>query len=134
MQFSLLTDWADAPQEHTPDDADLLAAAKEGIDRLNDRYGPGPEKSIRFFIFHRKRLWNAQEGVWMGWERKRGKLHELNRLLRGDIRTSFLLDFLNHAQEENVVIEILRPDAPVVFKLEKKDNYLHIIMPVRIQE
>src|SRR4029077_4176602 len=33
---------------------------------------------------------NAQEGVWMGWERKRGKLHELNRLLRGDIRTSFL--------------------------------------------
>lgn len=46
----------------------------------------------------------------------------------------FLLDFLNHAQEENVIIEILRSDAPVVFKLEKKDNYLHIIMPVRIQE
>jgi cyclic beta-1,2-glucan synthetase len=35
-------------------------------------------------------LWNDREGVWMGWERKRGKLHELNRWLRGDAATSFL--------------------------------------------
>ena len=27
---------------------------------------------------------------WMGWERKRGKLHELNLLLRGDTDTTFL--------------------------------------------
>jgi len=90
LQFALLTDWTDAPQEHTPDDEALLAAARDGISKLNDRYGPGPEKSVRFFLFHRRRLWNAQEGVWMGWERKRGKLHELNNLLRGDIHTNFL--------------------------------------------
>ena len=44
----------------------------------------------RFFVFHRKRLWNPGEGKWMGWERKRGKLHEFNRLLRGATDTSFL--------------------------------------------
>jgi cyclic beta-1,2-glucan synthetase len=40
-------------------------------------------------LLHRKRLWNQSEGKWIGWERKRGKLHELNRLLRGDKNTSF---------------------------------------------
>jgi cyclic beta-1,2-glucan synthetase len=42
-----------------------------------------------FYFLNRKRLWNQSEGRWMGWERKRGKLHELNRLLRGDKGTSF---------------------------------------------
>src|SRR4029077_19736732 len=40
--------------------------------------------------FHRKRVWNELEGKWMGWERKRGKLHELNQLLRGSTTTSFI--------------------------------------------
>src|SRR5262249_44410385 len=44
----------------------------------------------RFFLFHRRRQWNAHEGAWMGWERKRGKLNELNRLLRGATDTSFI--------------------------------------------
>ncbi|MGH8557805.1 MAG: hypothetical protein ACRESZ_10165 [Methylococcales bacterium] len=46
--------------------------------------------SYRFFLFHRKRLWNPSERKWMGWERKRGKLHEFNRLRRGATDTSFL--------------------------------------------
>ncbi len=46
----------------------------------------------------------------------------------------YLLDLLNHIEEKNVNIEILRPDAPVAFKLAKNPNFLHIIMPVRIQE
>jgi DNA polymerase-3 subunit beta len=46
----------------------------------------------------------------------------------------FLLEFLNTANEDSIIIELLRPDAPVVLKMAKKKNYLHIIMPVRIQE
>ena len=51
---------------------------------LNRRYASdGPDL---FFLFHRRRLWNPSQGCWMGWERKRGKLSEFNRLLRGDRR------------------------------------------------
>jgi len=90
VQFALLTDWTDAAQERTPADDVLLDSAVEGIHRLNLRYGPGPGNSIRFLIFHRRRIWDAQEGVWMGWERKRGKLRELNQLLRGAANTTFI--------------------------------------------
>lgn len=81
LHFGLLTDWADAPSEHLPEDAALVRLAREGIERLNEKYG-----AIRrdiFYLFHRRRLWNAQEGIWMGYERKRGKLGDLNALLRG---------------------------------------------------
>ncbi len=88
--FALLADWTDSPTEHRSDDEALVDAALRGIDRLNNRHGPGPERKTRFHLFHRRRLWNDREGVWMGWERKRGKLHELNRWLRGDAATSFL--------------------------------------------
>lgn len=46
----------------------------------------------------------------------------------------FLLEFLNTINEDKVIIELLRPDAPVVLKTQKQKDYLHIIMPVRIQE
>ena len=46
--------------------------------------------SPRFYLLHRRRLYNPAQGCWMGWERKRGKLHELNLLLRGDGDTTFL--------------------------------------------
>ena len=65
----------------------LLGAAAEAIARLNRRYGPGPGGD-RFLLLHRRRVFNAGEGKWMGWERKRGKLHELNRLLRGATDTT----------------------------------------------
>jgi cyclic beta-1,2-glucan synthetase len=87
--FALLSDWADAPSERVEGDEALLADAVEGIARLNRRYGPAPAGD-RFLLLHRKRLWNAAQGVWMGWERKRGKLHELNRLLRGATDTSYV--------------------------------------------
>ncbi len=62
----------------------FLDSARAGIRELNDRYARnGPPL---FLLLHRKRLWNAAQGKWMGWERKRGKLHELNRLLRGATR------------------------------------------------
>ena len=87
VYFALVTDWADAKQEETADDLDLLEYAQKGIADLNQHYrGDGQPL---FFILHRHRLYNASEGCYMGWERKRGKLHELNLLLRGDQDTSF---------------------------------------------
>lgn len=84
IYFGAVTDWADSPTEHREGDEELLAAAVAGIRGLNERYGH------RFFLFHRSRRFNPAEGVWMGWERKRGKLEELNRLLRGAKDTSFI--------------------------------------------
>ncbi|MEX2547052.1 MAG: glucoamylase family protein, partial [Chloroflexota bacterium] len=90
LRFALLSDWLDAPTEHVPGDDELLSAAAAAIDRLNERHGEAPGGGARFLLFHRKRRWNEAEGCWMGWERKRGKLHELNALLRGSATTSIL--------------------------------------------
>ncbi|QWA09044.1 glycosyl transferase [Sodalis ligni] len=89
LTFALLSDSLDAPLENLPGDEALIACAREGIDRLNQRHGPGPAGE-RFLLLHRRRVFNEQEGCWMGWERKRGKLHELNRFLRGAADTSFI--------------------------------------------
>jgi cyclic beta-1,2-glucan synthetase len=89
LHFALLSDWLDAATQHVDGDESLLEAAAAGIARLNRRYGPAPNGD-RFLLLHRRRLWNTSEARWIGWERKRGKLHELNRLLRGAIDTSFL--------------------------------------------
>ena len=59
----------------------MAMAATDGIGRLNQRHARDGQGL--FFLFHRKRTWNERERKWMGWERKRGKLHELNELLRG---------------------------------------------------
>jgi cyclic beta-1,2-glucan synthetase len=82
--FALLTDFADSDASDQPTDEPLLTWAVAGLQALNKRYERRP-----FYLFHRRRLWNPVEGKWMGWERKRGKLHEFNRLLRGDKTTSF---------------------------------------------
>ena len=90
LHFALLSDWVDATAETMPEDDRFLAAARDGIARLNARNGPAPAAGPRFLLLHRRRLWNAGEGKWMGWERKRGKLEELNRLLAGASDTSFI--------------------------------------------
>jgi cyclic beta-1,2-glucan synthetase len=94
LRFALLSDWTDSSEEHAHDDEQLLAAARAGIAELNRRHGPAAGGEPRFYLFHRRRLWSESEGRWMGWERKRGKLHELNRLLRGATDTSFVVDQL----------------------------------------
>src|SRR5438094_7845713 len=85
--FALLTDFPDAADERLTGEDDVLAAAITGIEALNARYAPAT--ADRFYLFHRARRWNGSEGVWMGWERKRGKIDEFNRLLRGATDTSF---------------------------------------------
>ncbi len=83
VHFALLSDWTDAASERMPEDDRLLALATDGIARLNARSGPALPGGERFLLLHRRRVWNAREGTWMGWERKRGKLDQLNQLLTG---------------------------------------------------
>ena len=89
LHFALLTDWMDSATERAPDDDALLDVAIVGVARLNRRYGlaAGGE---RFLLLHRRRVWCESEQRWMGWERKRGKLDELNRLLRGATDTTYV--------------------------------------------
>ncbi|HSJ52866.1 MAG TPA: cellobiose phosphorylase, partial [Anaerolineae bacterium] len=90
LHFALLTDLVDANEEVMPGDEDVIEQAREGIARLNARYrlmnGSVPHEP--FHLYHRRRIWNPAEEVWMGWERKRGKLAEFNRLLAGRGETS----------------------------------------------
>ena len=85
LHFGLLTDFADADTETTPGDDALVEELRTGIEALNARHRDDGGED-RFALFHRPRRWNPQEGVWMGYERKRGKLEALNHLLRGQDR------------------------------------------------
>ena len=89
IHFAILSDFKDADAERLPLDDEILTAASDAIRALNAKHGDGGPD--RFFLFHRTRQWNEQEGLWMGWERKRGKIEEFNRLLRGATDTSFVL-------------------------------------------
>jgi cyclic beta-1,2-glucan synthetase len=88
LRFVVLSDFTDAKSETLAADAHVIEAIERGVQGLNDKYGmsgePGP-----FLLFHRARKWNETEGVWMGWERKRGKLAEFNRFLRGGSTNAF---------------------------------------------
>ena len=90
LHYALLSDWADSQTEHAESDVALLAVATDGIARLNRQYGPAPG-GARFLLLHRRRVWSSSEACWLGWERKRGKLHELNRALRGANDTNFIV-------------------------------------------
>jgi cyclic beta-1,2-glucan synthetase len=86
LSFALLGDFADADAETLPEDAAIVETAVQLIAALNEEHGQG-----RFYLLHRRRLWNPSEQRWRGWERKRGKLHEFNRLLRGAEDTTFVV-------------------------------------------
>ena len=101
LHFGLLTDFPDAREESLPADEPLLQLAQVRIEELNRKYGSGEDRSGTengdasggdsghsasasvFYLFHRPRRWNAEARIWMGHERKRGKLEDLNSLLRG---------------------------------------------------
>ncbi|OJY15500.1 MAG: cyclic beta 1-2 glucan synthetase [Nitrosospira sp. 56-18] len=109
LSFGLLTDFQDADEENLPQDGPLLQVTRKGIEELNRKYAaaaadaetgnmpantaasPQDRKHGPFFLFHRPRRWNPQERLWMGYERKRGKLAELNALLRGGAMDAFSL-------------------------------------------
>src|SRR5262249_6169888 len=86
LVFSLFSDFVDAPQRVTPTDAEVLAAARDGIAGLNRKYN-----GDRFLLFHRPRMWSETQQCWIGRERKRGKLEELNAFLATGERHSEIL-------------------------------------------
>ncbi|MHB0939723.1 MAG: glucoamylase family protein, partial [Armatimonadota bacterium] len=87
LHFALLGDFPDAPQQRLPHEHAHLEFAQRAVQALNAKY---PSGETVFYLFQRQRQWNAVAGRWMGWERKRGKLEEFNRLLRGSTETSFI--------------------------------------------
>jgi cellobiose phosphorylase len=86
LYFALLGDFTDAAAENLPGDEALVSSAGAAIANLNSKYG-----QQSFYFFHRRRIFNPSEGVWMGWERKRGKLIEFNRLLLQESDTSYII-------------------------------------------
>ncbi len=78
LLFSLFTDFRDSDVVRRDDDARLLQTVVDGLEALNGRHGGG-----RFLLFHRARVWSDTERKFIGWERKRGKLEELNGLIAG---------------------------------------------------
>ena len=80
-QFALLSDWADADQASLPADNALLEDALAQVALLNVEYPASAGQAPRFLVLHRARTWCGTEGKWIGWERKRGKLEALLRLI-----------------------------------------------------
>ena len=87
--FALATDFKDAKQKDMPEDDLLLQFARNKIIELNNKYNrPGIDT---FFLFHRPRQYNPKDKIWMGYERKRGKLGHLNELIMGSGKEHFSL-------------------------------------------
>jgi cellobiose phosphorylase len=95
VRFALLSDFVDAATEHTAADATIVDAALAGIRLLNEAYrgerGESGESDAPFYVLHRPRKWNAADRIWMGWERKRGKLVEFNEFIRGGAHGAFAI-------------------------------------------
>lgn len=87
IYFALLTDFPDTDEETIAEEEILLDELSKSVSQLNDKFKLD-RKNI-FYVFHRPRIYNEVEKIWMGWERKRGKLEEFNRLVVGDKETSF---------------------------------------------
>lgn len=87
--FVLMADLPDGRSETLSVDDSIVETAIRGIEHLNERHPRAGAR--RFLLFFRRRLWNAGEGKWMAWERKRGKLEELNRFLLGDRESTLQL-------------------------------------------
>ncbi len=89
LYFAILGDFKDSNFEHEENDEEIINVALEEIESLNAKYKKENSKEDIFYFFSRYRQFNKNENLWMGWERKRGKLMELNELLRGSKNTSY---------------------------------------------
>ncbi|PYE80840.1 GH36-type glycosyl hydrolase domain-containing protein [Pseudoroseicyclus aestuarii] len=104
ISFALLSDWIDSDVEETDADRALLDYARARIEELSSKYAASGEH--RFHLLHRRRTLNDRENVWMGWERKRGKLIELNRFLLGDPDTSLIAPDFPQASSVRYVLTL----------------------------
>jgi cyclic beta-1,2-glucan synthetase len=87
LRFVLLTDYLDAKEASASSDGEFLGHVREGVEKLNDKYRDSG--ATPFHLLHRERKYNPSERCWMGWERKRGKLEELNHFLCDEKCTAF---------------------------------------------
>ncbi len=87
LHFALLTDFQDSNEESLDADNPLLTLVSDLVEALNRKYESAGNNL--FFLFHRPRIWNPSERLWMGYERKRGKLGAINELLRSGSRAAF---------------------------------------------
>lgn len=121
LYFALLTDFNDAPHADMPEDAALLQAAEQGIQALNAQYAK--DNQDIFFLFHRARQWNESEQRWMGKERKRGKLSDLNNLLRKNIQSGFS-KIIGSTSLLNQIIYVITLDCDTQLPRESARQYV----------
>ena len=103
--FALLTDFRDAQSREMPEDAALIAHMQACIEALNTKYLV--DRACIFYSFHRQREWNEIDKIWMGYERKRGKLEQFNTLLRdGDMESVNKNGFSNIVGDKSILSSI----------------------------
>ena len=124
IHFAILGDFQDAPQAEMPQDQQIIQAARSLVEALNAQYLT--TDGVPFYLFHRRRLWNPREGVWMGWERKRGKLMEFNSLLRGNQTTSYNV-IVGDTQILGDVRYVITIDADTVLPRESAKRLIGMI-------
>jgi cyclic beta-1,2-glucan synthetase len=111
-QFALLSDWPDAPDLVMPNDEALLDMAHRAVEVLNERYPVEPGQPLRFLLLHRAREWSVSEHAYIGWERKRGKLEQLVRMLAEPSHEPFIhLDALSRPRVGTRYIVTLDADT-----------------------
>ncbi|PRR78185.1 N,N'-diacetylchitobiose phosphorylase [Clostridium liquoris] len=87
IYYAILGDFKDSKNEYEEQDKNIVQCGLDGIRGLNKKYSN--DGSDIFYFFNRYRQYNEKEDIWLGWERKRGKLMEFNNLIRGDKNTSY---------------------------------------------
>ncbi|MDZ7757971.1 glycosyltransferase family 2 protein [Rhodohalobacter sp.] len=128
LQFALLSDFHDSLNETEPVDQEILDAAKQAISELNEKYSSA--YGDKFFVLHRDRIWNESEGVWMGWERKRGKLEEFNMLLsdpNAKTTYSFIAGNLMESLQRDKVNYIITLDSDTKLPPDSAINLIRTI-------
>ncbi len=119
LSFAILSDFTDAATETKAGDEEILQAAISGVEELNRKYKDNTGGI--FHLFHRKRLWNEKQGVWMGWERKRGKLGQFNGFLRGGSRDAFS-HVVGDAERLSTVRYVITLDSDTVLPRDAAQN------------
>ena len=132
LYFTLLADCSSGQNDVEKYDDEIIQAGINEINKLNEKYPD--EKFKKFNFIYRKRMWNEQEGCYLGWERKRGAINQFNEYILGNIKNPFLY---NNFEESNIpkikYIITLDSDTDLVLNsgLELVGTMAHILnMPI----
>jgi len=121
LSFSLFSDFCDAPEKHQKTDEMFLKMALDGIKDLENKYGPD-----KFFLFHRQRIWSPSEKAWIGWERKRGKLENLNCFLMGETLSENIL-YLGNADTLKGTQYVITLDADTQLPKDRAKELIEVL-------